>query len=601
LRKFLFLILLSALLITGGCRKSNGDKSKSDEIVLIHQLRAKVQGLDPIDIGDYAGHAVGSDIFDCLYRYHYLKRPFEIIPELAADMPSVSEDRLVYTIPIRQDIYFHDDKCFGDGKGRNVIANDFIYSWKRLADIKMRSKMWWVFDNRIVGLDEFRQYSKTCKSAKDVDYDRLVEGLQALDDYTLVIKLKKPWPQILYMLAYLPTAVVAPESVERYGKDIINHPVGTGAFMLKVWNRGSYIEMVKHPNYRFDPYPSEGAPGDEEKGLLTDAGKEMPFVDRIMWRVVEEDQPRWLMFLQGDIDITSIPKDNFGQAMASPDMLTPEMAERNIQFQVYMEPDTFYVGMNQEDPVLGSNKPLRLAICHCFDRKKWIELFFNGRGEVAHGYIPPNMPGYDPNIKKVSNTKYDIARAKEFLAQAQKLNDGALPTFRLTMSGTGTTYRQMGQFLEAHMEAIGLDVEVECIDWPTYLEKLKTKSLQIYSAGWIADYPDVENFMQIFYSKNSPWPNSSNYSSPEFDRIFDQISVMPDCTQRTELYREAERILVKDAPVAFLYHRIWYSMYHDWIGNFKGDAYRPESCGYGLSKFYRVDVEKRNAYKAKYK
>ncbi|MHC4719575.1 MAG: ABC transporter substrate-binding protein [Planctomycetota bacterium] len=597
--KFLGVVVTTALLLITGCDRSSG--SKSSDIVLHHQLRSKVQVLDPANIGDTMSHAVGAEIFECLYGYHYLKRPYEIIPVLAADMPEVSEDGLSYTIKIKRGVYFHGDRCFPGGRGREVKASDFVFSWKRIADLKSRSKMWWVFDNRIVGLDEFREYTKSCASASEVDYGRVVEGLRAVDDYTLFIKLKRPWPQIGHIMAFLPTAVVAKEAVDYYGKDIINHPVGTGPFQLKVWRRGSYIEMVRNPNYRDDSYPTEGEAGDVEKGLLRDAGKRIPFVDRIIWRVVTEDQPRWLMFLQGDTDITSIPKDNFGQAIATGRELTEEMRERDIRLAAFQEPDTFYVGMNMEDAVLGENKFLRLAIICAFDREKWIDLFFNGRGVVAHGFIPPNMPGYDPNIAKVSRTEYNPEKGRQLLKQAEEFAGGKIPTLKLTMSGTDTTYRQMGQFLEQAMEDIGLDIEVELLDWPTYLEKLRTKSLQVYSAGWIADYPDVENFLQIFYSKSAPWPNSSNYHNEEFDRIYAQARLMEDSPERTELYRRAERIVVEDAPVAFLYHRIWYAMYHDWIENLKADAYKPESCGYGLSKYYRVNVEGRTAYQKKYK
>jgi len=598
--KFLSVAFTTALVAIAGCDRSPRAPKHSYNL-LQHRLRAKVQSLDSADIGDTISHGVASEIFECLYEYHYLKRPYELIPQLATAMPQVSEDRLTYTIKISEGIYFADDPCFENGRGRELKAGNFIFAWKRIANIKERSKNWWIFDNKIPGLDEFREYTKGCRKREDVDYSQDVEGLQALDDYTLVIKLKKPWPQIVYLLAHLPTAPIAKEAVDYYGKDIISHPVGTGPFKLKVWHRGSYIEMVRNPNYRTVFYPSEGEVGDVENGLLRDAGKAMPFVDRIIWRIVVEDQPRWLMFLQGDIDITSIPKDNFGQAIAMGRELTADMKERNIRLTAFREPDTFYIGFNMEDPILSKNKPLRLAISCAFDREKWIELFYNGRGDVAYGFIPPAMPGYDPNIKEISKTEYNPEKGRKLLEQARQLNGGPLPTFKLTMQGTDTTYRQMGQFLQRGFDEIGLEIEAEYLDWPTYLEKLRTKDMQIYQAGWLADYPDVENFLQIFYSKNSPWPNSSNYSNPEFDKIYEQVAVMPDCPERTELYRKAERIVVEDAPCAFMFHRIFYVMYHEWIENFKANAYKPDSFGYGLSKYYRVDGVKRAAYQRKYK
>ena len=597
--KLLGVSTITALLVIAGCGRS--DPESSGDNYLQHRLRAKVQTLDPANIGDVTSHAVGSEIFDCLYEYHYLKRPYELIPQLAEDMPDISDDRLVYRIRIKEGVYFHDDACFEGGQGREVKAGDFVFAWKRIANVKALSKMWWIFDNKIVGLDEFREYTKSCKRREDVDYSRPVEGLMTNDDYTLVIKLKRPWPQILDMLAYIATAPIAKEAVDRYGKNIINHPVGTGAFKLKVWNRGSFIEMLRNRKYRRVLYPSEGEPGDLEKGLLSTAGKAIPFVDRVVWLIVPEDQPRWLMFKQGNIDITSIPKDSFGQAIGMGMEMTEDMKKRNIRLATFQEPDTFWIGFNMEDPVLGGNKPLRLAISCAIDREKWIELFFNGRGKVAYGFKPPNMKGYDPNIKEVSKTEYNPDKARRHVEQAKKVQGGVLPALRLTMSGTDTTYRQMGQFYETALENIGLEIEVEYLDWPTYLEKLRTKSMQMHSSGWIADIPDVENFLQVYYGKNSPWPNSMNYSNSEFDKIYEQASVMPDGPERIELYREAERILVEDAPCAFIYHRIFYVMYHEWIGNFKPNAYKPDSFGYGLSKYYKVDAAKRAAYKKKYK
>ncbi|MGA2680031.1 MAG: ABC transporter substrate-binding protein [Sedimentisphaerales bacterium] len=597
--RFFYAALAAAIVFIIGCGKRPSQSPSQN--VLQHRLQDKVKTFNPADIGDNISEAVADEIFEMLYGYHYLKRPYQIVPVLAADMPAVSDDGLTYTIKIKKGVFFADDRCFKNGKGRELNAGDFVFAWKRLADIKMLSSNWWVFEDRIVGLDEFREYTKSCAKPEDVNYSRPVEGLNAADDDTLVIKLKRPWPQILYLLAYISTAPIAKEAVDCYGKDIDSHPVGTGAFKLKAWDRGSYIEMVKNPTYRGEPYPSEGEPGDREAGLLADAGKTMPFVDRIVWRIVPEDQPRWLLFEKGDIDITSIPKDNYGQAIAPGRELTPEMKERNIKLTTIREAATFYIGFNMEDPVLGKNKPLRLVISCAFDREKWIELFFNGRGDVAFGFIPPCMTGYDPNIRQISKTEYNPEKARRLIAEAEKFNGGPLPEFKLTMQGTDTTFRQMGQFLKRSLEEIGLKVEAEYLDWPTYLEKLRTKGLQIYQCGWIADYPDVESFLQIFYSRRAPWPNETCYSNREYDSIFEQAALMNDSPRRTELYREAERIVVEDAPCAFLFHRIFYVMHHDWVSNLKPNAYRPDCFGYGFSKYYRIDVAKRAEYQKKYR
>ena len=595
----LLFILISVVFFSACSRKD--DAVGEGQIVHNQRLGTKIKTLDPSDVTDSAASSICNEFYECLYAYHYLKRPYELIPNLAAQMPTISADGRTYHIPIRQDVYFHDDKCFTDtdGKGRQLVANDFVYAWKRIANVKTRCKNWWIFDGRVVGLDDFREYSKGCKKG-EVDYSRPVEGLYAEDDFTIVIKLHKPWPQLAYWLAHLPTAPMAKEAVDYYGEDIIQHPVGTGAFMLKTWRRGVYIDAVRNPTYRPVYYPSEGTEEDAASGLLADAGKRLPFVDRVVWRNIQEDQPRWYIFMRGEIDINGIPKDNFGAAVAFGTELTDEMKERGVKLMTCDEPVTFWVGMNMEDPILGKNKPLRYAVSHAINREHFIDLLMNGRGHSAYGLIPPVMNGYNTEVKNYSSSYYDPKKAKEYLKQAEQENGGPIPQLRLAMSGVTTVYRQRGAFLKRNLEAIGLSVEVEYYDWPTYLEKLHNSDLQMYFSGWIADYPDPENFLQVFYSKNIPNPNHSNYRNPEFDALFEQASTMPDCPERTALYHEAEKILVNDMPCAFTYHRIGYIIHHPWLENIKPDSYHPSANGSGLLKYYKVNTQERDKYKREY-
>lgn len=596
----LFLGCAAVLFLTAlsGCRDFSDSDSKRP-VVLQQRLRARIQTLDPMDVRDTQATCVASDIFDTLYDYDYLKRPYQLTPVLAAAMPTVSEDGKVYTIPIRNDVYFHDDVCFADGKGRLLKAQDLVYSWKRIADIKTRSVSWWILDRRIAGLDAFREYSKQCEPGK-VDYDRPVEGLAAVDDFTFQVKLNKPWPQFVYWLAYIATAPVAREAVEYYGPEIGFHPVGTGAFKVDRWLSGAFVEASRHPRY-FGTYPSQGEPGDAEKGLLADVGKPLPLVDKVVWRIVPEDQPRWRLFLKGSIDLSSIPKDNFGQVFTAGPAMSQEMTQRGITMETFDEPCTFWVAFNMKDPVLAANKPLRKAISNSIDRKRFIDIFFDGRGHEAFGFIPPPMPGYDPNIAAISTSRYDLELAKQHLQEAETIAGGSIPRLRIAIGGTDSTNRQMCQYIARSIQSIGLDAEIELFDWPTFLEKMRKGDHQLMVTGWIADYPDVENFLQLFYSKNAPYPNQSNYSNPEFDALFERVSTMPDCPERTDLYRQAQRIINEDVPCAFNYHRVNFIMSHEWITNVKPNSYKAETSGWGMSKYYRIDPEKRKQYQRQYR
>lgn len=590
-----FAVIGGLLLVISGCGKSPSDSdAESSENVVYAPMGTKIKGLDPGDISGIYAAEIASEIFECLYQYHYLKRPYELIPQLAESMPEISDDRLTYTIRIKKGVRYGDDECFPDGKGKDLVAGDFIYSWKRLANIKYLSRNWWVFDDKIVGLDEFREYTKTCKSEAEVDYSRGVEGLASPDDHTLIIKLKRPWPQLLFLLAHLPTTPMAKEAVDLYGKDILSHPVGTGPFKLKIWRRGSFIEMVRNANFRKDFYPDQGEPSDAEMGLLNDAGQEVPFVDRIVWILMEESQPRWLQFMRGKLDLIAIPKDNYDQAIDVSRNLTPEMKSRGIQFKKYRDPDTFWIGMNMEDVVLGKNKPLREAISYSIDKERGIEIFWNGRYEVAYGFIPPMLKAYDPQVKRIGK-KYNPEKARELVKEAEKVHGGKLPTLKLSSGGADTLHRQMGQFYKQCMADVGLDVEVEFMDWPLLQEKVKSRSVQMFSMGWIADYPDTESFLGIFYSKNaSPGTNNFNYNSPKFDKIYETVRTMDDSPERTELYRQAERVVIEDCPAAFTEHRVRYVLHHGWVGN-----YKPHVFPFGLWKYRRVDSAMRGSYKGK--
>jgi ABC-type transport system substrate-binding protein len=269
------------------------------------------------------------------------------------------------------------------------------------------------------------------------------------------------------------------------------------------------------------------------------------------------------------------------------------MRKRNIHLLTFRDPSTYWIGFNMEDPILGANKPLRQALACAVDRDKYIELFTNNRGEPAYGFIPPLMKAYDPEIKKTARCGYAPELAKELVREAEKIYGGPLPVLTLAMPGTDVVVRQRGEFLKRNFKEVGLNVEIDYMDWPTFQDKVKSKSAQMFTLGWIADYPDAENFLQLFYSKNaSPGPNNFNYSNGDFDRLYDQLAVMPNSPARTELYRKAQRIVVEDVPAIFLMHGVAFVLQHDWVYN-----YKPHAFGYGLAKYRRIDTAQRAAYK----
>ncbi len=548
-----------------GCTKKSKDEPANTLRVAVPE---RVKGFDPIFADDlYAGTEVHR-VYESLYQYHYLKRPYQLVPNLAESLPQVSKDGRTYTIPIRKGVLFQDDASFKatQGKGREMIAEDVVYSWKRLADPKLQSTGWWIFDGKIVGLNEWRDASTKSGAA---DYSAEIEGLKAVDRYTVQIKLKETSGQFLYFLAMPFSAVVAKEAVETYGKEFINHPVGTGPFVMKEFNAASKIVYDKNPTYRVELYPSEGEASDQTAGLLEDAGKRLPLVDRVVVEVVVEDQPRWLKFMKGEFDASGIPKDNFSQAMdASGKELNADLKGKGVKLAVNPSLDVTHYSFNMTDPVFGKNKLLRQAISLAFDSKPLIELFYNGRAIPAQGPIPPGLSGYDPEFKNPYR-EFNLEKAKELLAKAGYAGGKGLDPIEFQTLSSSTT-RQMNEYFAKAIEALGLKVKFNTYSWPEFQQKVKSKQGQMWSFAWSADYPDAENFLQLFYSKNaSPGPNDANYASAEFDRLYEQSLRLQDSPARTELYKKMSKIVVEDNPWIFGVHRLTYQLQHPWLKNWK--------------------------------
>lgn len=595
-RKIMFIVTVgmpaTMMLSLTGCRDK--DVAASSPNVWRRPLFSKLQTLDSGNLSDVYSMGVAAQTFEPLYDYHYLKRPFEIVPLLAEGMPEISEDHLTYTIRIKQGVRFQDDPCFPDGKGRELKAADFVYALKRIANVKYMSQRWSDFDQKIAGLDAFREYTKQFKKELDVDYSVEVEGLQSLDDYTLQIKLNKPWPKLLPILTSIYTSPTAREAVEYYGQDIMYHPVGTGPYKLKTWQRGFYLEFVRNENWRGGTYPAEGEPSDVENGFLDDAGKPLPMVDRLIYRVIEEFQPAWLMFKRGELDWMQTFKDNFNEAVNATNLTaSQEMTDRGIELVLYDDPSVFWIGFNMQDPVLGKNKPLRKAISRAIDRQAFIDLFFHGVHKKAYGFIPPALPEYNPDIVNTDYSKFDMDEARQLLEEARAVHGGAIPPLRLAIPGTGPSDRQMGDFLRQYFTKAGLELKIEYMDWPTYLDGLNKGKMQMFFSGGSPGVPDALDSLMIFYTKY--WGYGGNhffYSNPEFDRLYEEAEVLFAGPEKNALCHRMEQVMLEDYPAVFTNHRVSTVLRHSWFKN-----YKPHVFSYNTPKYWRLDVEERNAYK----
>lgn len=577
--KYRHLFLFTLALTIGGCTP----RGASEPVQTLHLVVGeKLKGLDPVLAEDLYSGTQSSQAYETLLQFHYLKRPYSLAPQLADKMPEVSADGKIYTFSLKKGVLFQDDPCFKEtsGKGRELVADDVVYSLKRLADPKLVSSGWWILDDRVVGLNAWRD-----KALRDstTQYQSEVEGLRSIDRYTFQIKLNRRSTQFLYFLTMPFAAVVPREAVDFYGKEFLNHAVGTGPFRLQEYHPGSKIVWVRNPTYRRELYPSEGAPGDREAGLLADAGKALPLADQVVVQVFVEQQPMWLSFLSGKVDISGIPKDSFSTAINPGHELSSDLAAKGVRLVKTPAFDISHLTFNMADPVFAKNKYLRQALSLAYDQNTFNEIFFNGAAMAAQGPIPPGIDGYDPSLRN-PNRQFNMNKARELLAKAGYPGGKGLPPLEYATLA-GTLGRQQGEFTSKMFSALGVNLNIGTYSWPQFLEVVKNKKAQMWEYGWSGDYPDGENFLQLFYSKNaSPGQNDANYSSPEFDRAYEYSLTLPEGRQRTETYQKMVKILVDDCPWIFGSHRLSYVLVQKWLKNYKPNDFNHSNC-----KFYRVD------------
>lgn len=583
--------LLVAFVGTACTPKAKDDQGKVFRPVSI----AKIRGLDPIYAEDrYASNEV-MRVYEGLLTYHPFKRPYELEPLLAAEMPKISNGGLTYTVKLRQGVLFHDDPAFPDGKGREFVASDVDYHFRRIADIKTNSTSWWILDGRIKGLNEWREHTK---KADKSDYSAPIAGIKILDKYTIQFHLVQPYPQFLNALAMPNMTIPAREGVEKYGKEFINHAVGTGPFILESFKPSEAVTYRKNPKYWEAHYPSSGSPGDKEQGYLDNAGKRLPLVDRVEMRVINEDQPRWLHFTKGDLDYASVPKDYFKQAIdvsSGTPKLTEEFAKKGITMELVTDLDLTYTAFNLENSEIPQfkDKRVRQAISLALDEDEAIPTFYNNMAVGAQTVIPPGIKGAaDPSYKNPYRSG-DLEKAKKLLAAAGFPGGKGFPVIQYD-NLADTTSRQFAEYAAKSLAKIGLQIKVNSNTWPAFTERIQRRQTQMWGIAWGADYPDAENFLQLFYGPNAQpgGMNGSYYKDKAFDAMFEKARVMTDSPARTALYKQLALKLVEDVPVVLGVHRKALTLRQPWLKGLKYSTFHINPA-----KYVDIDTEVKKKYR----
>ena len=550
------------------------------EPVTFRRVTDRVPGVDPMRSSSVsAARAVGL-VYEGLLRYAYRERPYRLVPALAEAWPEISEDGRVYTFSLRKGVHFAPDPCFGthaDGtpRSRECIAEDVVYALKRLADAKNMSPGFWTVDGRILGLNAFRDASR---ADAPTDYERPVAGLRAVDPYTLRLELTAPAPEFLWVLAMSYSFAVPREAVERYGAALAHHSVGTGPYVLSGWQRNYQLTFDRNPLW---------TPHYREPAAATTATVRAP--ERVVYLVMDDPTTRWLSFLSGQLDLmSSISRDTWSEVVDAQGGLRPALASRGMALHSLPSLDTFYIGFNMDDPVVGRNRALRQALNCAFNAPEW-QTLYQQRVVPAYGPVPPGIAGH---LSDPGPNHFNLARARALLVEAgypegRDPRTGKRLVLHLALGKTDREVRESTELLIDFMKRVGVVIEPEYSNWPSFLRTVSRREAQMFRVGWLADYPDAENFLQLFYSRNvSPGPNRANYVNPEFDARYEAARATTDRAERERLVREMQEIVREDCPWLFLHHRRDFSLTQPWLYGFSMHDFP-----YGTESHYRLGAK----------
>jgi oligopeptide transport system substrate-binding protein len=632
-RKTAYSSVLLLCAFTVGCTNNPYPESDAQRKILYLSFVEAPRTLDPAVAYTTTDHMVIGAVNATLLEYHYLKRPYALVAGLAREVPApqpLSGGRVAYQFELREGLKYQADPCFSLGKtsrpSREIVAADVAFEIMRIADPAVNSPVPEPFAN-IEGFREFSARLAELRQSKQGFAERPVHeqyreagpmrGLEIGGNRRLRVVLSAPYPQILYWFAMPFSTPIPWEAVEYYhgknGRDrFADHPVASGPYVLALYNRQMRIVLEANPLWPGSSgassssavYPAQGEPGDERAGRLAPwtVGKRLPFIQRIEYWREKESIPAFNKFLQGYYDISGIIQESFDKVIRQGG-LSPEMRQLGMRLEKSVMPDIYYIGFNMEDPVIGSaggerSQKLRQAMSLMIDSAEYNRLFNNGRGVPAQSPLPPGIFGYDPTYRNPYRT-VDLPRARRLLEEAGYaggIDPKTARPLRLTFDSydTSASGRLQYQFFVNAWRKLGIDVEIDATNYNKFQEKVRIGAYQIFMWGWIADYPDPENFFFLLWSEmrrsKNQGPNTANFSDADYDQLFGAMRTRDNDAVRLEIIGQMRDLLAQRRPWIELFHREAYSLYHGWVKNVK-----PIGLSVPTAKYQDIDAARRAA------
>jgi len=546
-------------------------------------------GFDPQAAGDIYSNAVNRVIFDPPYRYDHLARPMKLVPNTAVALPEISADGRTWTIRIRPGIFFADDPAF-KGQKRELTAHDYVYSWKRILDPRMRSNALNFLEGRF---QDPAGVLARAREAGRLDLDAKIEGLQAIDRYTIRLVLNFPDSELLSNLATTNFGAVAREVIEAHADAsgwVMANPVGTGPYRLKEWRRGQKIVLEANPGFRDERYPESSDPAD--KAIMAKLkGKRTPLVGRVEISVIEEANPRLLAFRNREIDYVAVPPDLVWNVLDPPAALKPEFAKEGITLGRGIQPAITYTYFNMEDPVVGGYTPdrvaLRRAVGMAYNVPEEIRVIRQGQAFPANQVVPPTVSGHNPKLP--TNAIYNPAQARALLDRFgykdrdgdgfRDLPDGRPLTLRLS-SAPSATERQFDELWVRSMKDVGLRVEFNKQKWPDLLKAARLGQLQMFTLGNINTTSEGFGFLGLLYGKHAGFSNLARFKLPDYDRLYEEARAMPPGPARDAVMQKMGELVNAYAPWNVTVFRYENVLVHPWLVGYKYNGFNQHPWPY---------------------
>lgn len=503
-------------------------------------LDNEIESLDPAKSYSDDSLLVASQVLEPLYQYHYLKRPFEIQPLLAEALPRFEEKGRILEISLRKNVAYHPHPSFR-GEKREVRAEDFANQFKRMGLEGLKSPGRSLFAGLVVG---FSDYGKKVGE----DWQKLpevpMEGIEVVDDHTLRIHLTRPESNIIYYLAMNFVVPLPWELIAYHENKLDEILLGTGPYIYRGLS-DEYMEMERNPAYREDYYPTAGDRYANVTDLLASSREKIPFIDTIRFYVLKEEE-RWEKFLNGEIDILTVPKAFIPRLYDKTGELSPELRQEKVILKHFPMLTNRWIAFNMKDPLLGKNKSLRMAIAHAIDFTEYLQLISQNTNLRANSILVPGIAGYRPG--QDFRFGFDLDAARFYLSQAGFSDPSEIPELTFSTRGNEGIALLEAEFIKKSLAAIGLRVKIEEISFTEFLKRGRAGELQFFIDAWIFDYPDGENIMQLLVSSNSPGINKAGYSNPLVDNLYLRLKEVTNLDERDRLLHSMEEIVFQDLP-----------------------------------------------------